>query len=129
MYNKLNPYEILLSAIIFVSIDSIYLQIIKKYFNNQIKLVQGSSVEINIFGLLMCYICLIFGINYFILQPRKGIKDAFFLGLLIYSVYEFTNYALLKDWLLLTVIIDTLWGGVLFALSTFILYKIFGIHK
>jgi uncharacterized membrane protein len=129
MYKNLNPFEILISAIVFVSIDFIYLKIIANYFKNQIKLVQGSPVEINMFGLVMCYIFLVFGFNYFIIQPRKSIKDAFLLGIVIYSVYEFTNYALLKDWKLLTVIMDTIWGGILFALTTFIVYKIFGVNN
>ena len=47
-----------------------------------------------------------------------------FLHLCIYAVYELTNYTLLEKWTLKTVIIDTLWGGVLFALTTFIITMI-----
>jgi len=42
------------------------------------------------------------------------------LGIVIYGVYETTNYALLKDLSILTVIIDTLWGGLLFASTTYL---------
>lgn len=123
MKQVLNPMELLISAIVFVSLDSVYLQLIKNQFANQIKRVQGSPMEFNLFGAIMCYIFLIFGINYFIIRPKKSIKDAFLLGLVIYAVYEFTNYALLKNWSLLMVVIDTLWGGVLFASATFIMYE------
>jgi uncharacterized membrane protein len=110
----------LVSAIVFISIDFIYLNLMKGYFDRQIKLVQGSPIKMNLLGAALCYILLIIGINYFIIKPRKSISDAFLLGIIIYGVYETTTYALLKDWSILTVIIDTLWGGILFAATTYI---------
>ena len=114
----------LISAIVFISIDFVYLNLIKGYFENQIKKVQGSAVKFNLLGAALCYIFLIFGINYFIIKPRKSVNDAFLLGLVIYGVYETTNYALLRNWSIITVIMDTLWGGILFALTTFIVNKL-----
>lgn len=114
-------FRLLVSAIVFVFIDSIYLYLIKDYFNNQIKLVQGSTIKMNYLATLLCYIFLIFGINYFIFQPNRSIQDAFLLGILIYGVFETTNMALFSKWSWLTVLIDTLWGGILFALTTFII--------
>ena len=113
-----------LSAIIFVVIDFFYLNIIKEYFKNQIENVQNTPIKINILGTLLCYIFLIFGLNYFIIQPKRSVYDAFFLGILIYGVYETTNYALFTKWSFLTVIMDTLWGGTLFAVTTFIISQI-----
>ena len=117
-------FLMLISAIVFISIDFVYLNLIKGYFENQIKKVQGSAVKFNLLGAALCYIFLIFGINYFIIKPRKSVNDAFLLGLVIYGVYETTNYALLTNWSIITVIIDTLWGGILFALTTFIVNKL-----
>jgi uncharacterized membrane protein len=113
-------FLLLVSAIVFITIDFIYLNVIKDYFNNQIKIIQGSPIKINYLGAALCYILLIVGINYFIIKPRKSVSDAFLLGIVIYGVYETTNYALLKNWSILTVIIDTLWGGLLFATTTYI---------
>ena len=110
----------LVSAIVFVVLDFIYLNLASSYFNNQIKMVQGSPIQFNLLGAVLCYIILILGINYFIIQPRKSVGDAFLLGTFVYGVYETTNYTLLKNWALLTVFIDTLWGGVLFATTTYI---------
>ena len=110
----------LVSAIIFISIDFIYLNLMKGYFNKQIQSVQGSPAKMNYLGAALCYIFLIVGINYFIIKPHKSVSDAFLLGIIIYGVYETTNYALLKNWSILTVIIDTLWGGALFAITTYI---------
>lgn len=110
----------LISAIVFITIDSIYLKIMKNYFEKQIQSVQGSSIKMNFLGAAVCYLFLIIGINYFIIKPNKSVNDAFLLGIVIYGVYETTNYALLKNWFLGTVIMDTLWGGILFALTTYI---------
>ena len=114
----------LISAILFVVIDFAYLNLIKKYFENQVKTVQGSTLQVNFLGAILCYIFLIFGLNYFIIKSKRSPYDAFLLGILIYGVYETTNYALFKKWSIFTVILDTLWGGVLFALVTFIIDKL-----
>jgi uncharacterized membrane protein len=113
-------FKLLVSAIVFVFIDSIYLNLISNYFTNQIKSVQGSPIKMNFLATLLCYIFLIFGINYFIIKPNRSIQDAFLLGLVIYGVFETTNMALFSKWSWLTVIMDTLWGGILFALTTYI---------
>ena len=114
-------FLMLLSAIIFISLDFIYLQSIKNYFQKQVQSVQGSAMQVNYLGAALCYVFLIAGINYFIIKPNRSVKDAFLLGLVIYGVYETTNYALFKNWSIITVIIDTLWGGILFALTTWII--------
>ena len=117
-------FLMLLSAIILISLDFVYLSMIKGYFSNQVKSVQGTPVKINFLGAAICYIFLIIGLNYFIIKPRKSVADAFLLGLVIYGVYETTNYALFSNWSILTVIMDTLWGGSLFAITTYVVEKI-----
>ena len=114
----------LLSAIIFVVLDGFYLNLIKGYFNQQVKKIQGTNIQINLIYTAITYVFLIFGLNYFIIQKHKSVKDAALLGLVIYGVYEFTNISLFKEWSLLTVILDTTWGTILFALTTFLVNKI-----
>ncbi len=116
MYNPL----FIVSAIVLVVLDSIYLNLIKGHFSALIKNIQGSPLVVNYVGAAVCYIFLITGLNYFIIKPNRSIQDAFLLGLVIYGVYETTSYALFKGWTLFTVIVDTLWGGILFALTTYI---------
>jgi uncharacterized membrane protein len=116
--------EVLLSGILFVMIDSIYLTSISKYFNNQMKLIQGSPLVMNFAGAVLSYIFLIFGLYYFILREKKSIKDAFLFGLVIYMVYEATNKAIIKNWKWTTVLIDGVWGGILYALTTYATYQL-----
>jgi uncharacterized membrane protein len=118
-------FKLLLSAIIFVTVDFFYLNLIKDFFGNQVQSVQGTPLKINYLGAVICYIFLIFGLNYFIIKPNRSIQDAFLFGLIIYSVFETTNLALFSKWSWLTVIIDSLWGGILFAITTGIIKYIF----
>jgi uncharacterized membrane protein len=117
-------FAFLISAIVFVILDYLYLGLMKGYFEKQVQLVQGSPLKVNLLGAIICYIFLITGLNYFIIKPNRSIKDAFLFGLVIYAVYETTNLALFTKWSWLTVIMDSLWGGVLFALTTLIVSKI-----
>lgn len=121
LYINMHPY--FLSAVIFIVLDSIYLNIIKKYFNIQIKVIQGFDIQINIIATIITYIFLIFGLNYFIIREKKSVKNAALLGFVIYGVYEFTNLALFKKWFLLTALVDTIWGALLFGITTAIVYK------
>lgn len=113
-----------LTLIVFLSLDFVFLYSMRSMFNKQIIAVQGSPVVMDVYAAIICYIVLIFGIYYFIIREKKSILDAFLLGLVIYAVYETTTLSLLKKWTYKTAIIDTAWGGTLFALTTFIVYAL-----
>lgn len=115
--------QYLLTAIILVVLDGIYLNSVQSLFQRQIKAIQGTDMKINFIGAAICYVFLIFGLNYFIIRKNKSPTDAALLGLVIYAVYEFTNYALFDKWSLFTVLIDTTWGAILFGLTTLIVYQ------
>ena len=119
-------YKLLISALGLVAIDFAYLSMIKGHFTRQIVAVQGSPIVINMFGVVVTYVFLIFGLNYFIIRPGRSAQDAFLLGLVVYGVYEFTNLALLSKWQLFTAVTDTLWGGTLFYLTTLLVQKVQG---
>jgi uncharacterized membrane protein len=115
---------LIIIAIIFVIIDSIYLALMSNYFQKQIKTIQGSNIKFKITGAVLCYVILVFGLYHFIIKPKRSILEAFILGIVIYGVYETTNFAIFDKWNYLTVLLDTLWGGVLFASTTYIIGKI-----
>ena len=50
-----------------------------------------------------------------------NLSESFLLGLSVYGVYEGTTYTIFKNWSLLSVFIDTIWGGVLFLLINYIM--------
>jgi uncharacterized membrane protein len=119
---------ILLPGIIMLVLDVIFLGLNRDMFQLQVAEVQRVVMEVKYLGAVLCYAILIFALYYFIIKDRRSVIDAMILGFVIYGVYETTTYALLKKWKLQTVMIDTLWGGILFGLTTMITYKLTPIH-
>ena len=117
-------YFLFIIGILLVTIDSLYLYTIKGIFELQIAAVQRVSLQFRLSGAILCYLLLILGLYYFIILPKKSVMDAFLFGIVIYGIYETTNYTLLKKWKPEIVVIDTLWGGVLLAIVTSIIYKL-----
>ena len=117
-------HPILVSSVVLLLLDAVFLKVISTMFRGQIMDVQKAPLKVNYVGAAICYAFLLFGLYYFILKPRKPVLDAFLLGLVIYGVYESTSYALLEKWRLSTVAVDTLWGGTLFALTTYATYAL-----
>ena len=111
---------ILAVAVVMLLLDSIYLYNFRGLFMKQIQDVQGYPLTMNLVGVIPAYLILILGLYYFIIKTNRSIFDAFLLGLFVYGVYEFTNLSIIKKWKLETVVIDTLWGGILFATITYI---------
>jgi uncharacterized membrane protein len=121
---NINIKIIFIISIILLILDYIYISIFSNHFNNQIYKVQNKPLKMNFTTTIMCYILLILGLYYFIIKENKPICEAFLLGILVYGVYELTTISLLSDWEIKTVIIDTLWGGILFSTTTYLIYKL-----
>jgi uncharacterized membrane protein len=108
-------------GIIILFLDFLYMQIIYKKFNNLIVSVQKSDIKLNITGAILCYSLIIFMLHYFIIKENKSVLDAFILGFCTYGIYETTNLSLLNNWDYNIALIDTIWGGILYALTTYII--------
>ena len=115
---------VVLPGLVLLALDGVFLFLNKEMFELQVAEVQRVVLEVKYLGTALCYALLIFALYYFIIKDRRSIADAMILGFVIYGVYETTTYALLKKWKLKTMMIDTLWGGILFGLTTMITYKL-----
>ena len=93
-------------------------------FMIQISKVQGTKFTPSfdkIFPAIACYLSLLCLFYFFVLDNNQSFIEkmwrAFLLGFLVYAVFETTNKTIFDNWSLMTVIIDTLWGGILFCLT------------
>ena len=120
----MNQKLIIISAAVMLLLDSVYLNSVTNYYNKIINNIQGSDIKIRYGAVMDCYIFLVYGLNYFIIDKKADLWSAFVLGLVIYGVFETTNYAIIKDWEMFAVVTDSIWGGILFALTTYITYKL-----
>lgn len=119
--NKLHyVLDLLLLAVIILVLDAVFLGSLRNYFNNQVRKVQGSNLHMNYIAAVLAYIVIIGCVYRFVVLNNASLLDAALLGWSVYLIYELTNKAILNNWDWLTVLIDGLWGGVLFALTTYL---------
>jgi uncharacterized membrane protein len=111
--------ELVVSFVIFLILDVIFIYLNRNNFINIITKIQGKEPKMDIPSAIITYFFLYLGLFYFILNQKKSVFDAFILGIVIYGVFEFTTRTVFKDWTLYTAVIDTIWGGVLFASTTY----------
>ena len=119
--NQLN--RVIFSSIILLILDSIYLGFNRKTWESQVVKIQRVVMKVKFLPAFLCYILLIFALNYFILRTKRPVLDAFLLGFVIYGVFDLTNLAIFKKYDNMVALMDMLWGGTLFALTAYIIYQ------
>jgi uncharacterized membrane protein len=108
-----------LTAIVFFSIDLIWLGVIAKdLYRKQIGFLLADQV--NWAAAIIFYLLFIVGIFVFVILPsleKNSLMHAIllggFFGFITYATYDLTNLATLKNWPLSIVFIDLAWGTVL----------------
>ena len=85
----------------------------------------GEAMQPVIWAALVVYIAIPAGIVLFALprvSPHNLVASSFFwgglFGLVVYTIYDMTNYSLLRDWPLRVSLIDICWGVFLNAVGT-----------
>ena len=64
MLPSFNLKTLLISGTIMLLLDSVYLSLVKNYFNTLVKNIQGKEITIKILGAVLCYLIMIIGLNY-----------------------------------------------------------------
>ena len=121
---KVHAKALALIATLFIVIDVTYLRLIFNYWNTQVSRIQGSPLVVDKLPAVLAYGLLVIGLYYFIIKDNRPWWDAVLLGWFVYFVFDLTNKGLFTNWTWTTVILDGLWGGVLFGLITYIYYKL-----
>ena len=112
-------------GIILILIDIFYLATFgKNVFVPMLEKIQREKVIFRICPTILCYILIVFSLDYFIISQKRPLIDAFILGVCVYGVYETVNLATFKKWQVGAALIDTIWGGTLMTLTTFLTYKV-----
>jgi len=108
-----------LTVPVFFVIDIIWLGVVAKgFYQKNLKYILGPNV--NWTAAIIFYLIYIAGILIFAVLPAVA-KDSLrhaavwgaLFGFFTYATYDLTNLALLKDWPIVIVIVDILWGVVL----------------
>jgi len=123
MIRQVIPF--LTSSAILLTVDVLYLYNFgMKTFQKNVRLIQKTHLELNVYGALLSYICVIGILYYFIISQNKPVFDAFLLGIFLYGTFDMTNLAMFTKYAWKTALADTLWGGTLFAFTTWATYAV-----
>lgn len=115
---------------IFFVIDILWLGVIARgFYRRQLGFIL--SPQVNWAAAVIFYLIYIAGILFFAVRPaittnswrQAAVLGALF-GLFTYATYDLTNLATIKDWPMLIVIIDILWGISLCTLVSTISFAI-----
>lgn len=116
---------------IFVAIDAVWLGLVaKNFYKNNIGHLMAKKP--NFLPAIIFYALYIVGIVYFAITPAIDKGSATYalgagalLGLLMYSTYDLTNNATLKNWPAKVTIIDMIWGTAITATVSWLTFLIF----
>ncbi len=115
---------IIVSSLIILLLDYIYLSFTKNSFINMVVNIQKSEFKVNHIGVIISYTLLIIANYYFIYKKKYNYTDSFILGIIIYGVFDATNLAIFKDYNIKLGIMDTLWGGSLMVMTNYLTNKV-----
>jgi len=119
------------SLFIFIIVDLTWIAgVMKNFYRSQLgplSKMTNVSMSPNIPASILVWMLIVLGLILFVLPkiPKtgsgfEGVLWGALFGLVVYGVYDLTNFALLKDWSLSMTIVDMLWGMVACGLSGFI---------
>jgi uncharacterized membrane protein len=85
----------------------------------------GERISVNIPAAVLVYVLIPLGIVLFVLPQLRAQPTTFSalcwgaaFGLVVYGVYDLTNYAILAGWSLRMTVVDLVWGCVLCGLAS-----------
>ena len=106
-------------AVAFMVLDGIWLGLLmKNFYRNQlapIARLSDGAIAPNWPAAIAVYVLLGIGIAVFVIPRAPTVAAAAgfgaLFGLVVYGVYDFTNYATLRQWPLVLTFADTAWGA------------------
>ena len=114
-----------LGAVAFMVLDGVWLGVLmKNFYRDQlapiVRLADG-GIAPNWPAALVVYVLLGAGIALFVLPRASTISSAAgygaMLGLVVYGVYDFTNYSTLRQWPFVLTLADVAWGAAASAVA------------
>jgi uncharacterized membrane protein len=128
--------EYILTIFISLFIDVIWIFSNSKNYNNLVEKVQKTPLSINVIGALLSYVVFFCGLFFFSIPlielKLKENKNLFLLcllyggglGLLLYGMFNATNYGIFTNYNYKIALLDTFWGFTIFTISSYLFFSI-----
>ena len=120
----------IIGSILLLVIDLLWLRFFMHgRYEQMISTIQQSKMMVRVIPAVISYLFLIIGLIYIVLPNFKDkpfsvtncLRYAFLFGIVVYGVYDFTAMAVLSNWNIPLAIIDTIWGGILYFTTCYLL--------
>jgi uncharacterized membrane protein len=112
-------HQIFLVATIMLLMDFGWLAANNKYHNRVFAELQGQPLQVRIIPAVLVYILMIVGVWFFAVAPSTSWSEAAgrgaLIGVIMYGLYDLTNYATLVNYPLEYAVSDMMWGTFLCA--------------
>jgi uncharacterized membrane protein len=120
------------AAVILLVLDLLWLKIyMSGQYQTMVVNIQSKQMSVNIPSAIAAYSLMIFGLCWFVMQnideeaevgekARKSFLYGGLFGLMVYGIYNFTAAAVFKNWSSKTLVMDIIWGVIVYSLSAFI---------
>lgn len=102
-----------LAFVILLLVDFLYLSVISGPALRMFQAIQGSPVTFNYAAAAIVYVALAYLVT---LPSIDSAAKAAAVGAATYAVYDFTNLAIFRNYTVKFALMDTAWGGALFAI-------------
>jgi len=124
-------YQYLSIIVVFILLDAPYLYTNSTLYASRTKSISGKSFTNRYYSALVVYLALALGVLVLVLPRirKDNVKNTLYdsilyggvLGLVSYATFDFTMHFMFDGWDLGVSIMDTIWGGILCSLVTFII--------
>ena len=108
------------AAVLLLLFDMPWLFLIGETAQKLVYRIQGKDLKLRYIPALVVYLALAY-----LVTKTESPMEAFKVGVAVYAVYDFTNYAMFKNYTLSFAIMDSIWGGILMAMTRYALDRIF----
>ena len=111
-----NILTLLKTASVLFMVDLVWFNTGGIYGLKSIEAIQGKPAQMRFVGAIILFLC----VSYMLLQTKSA-TEAFLYGVCIYGFSNFNSYFLFTHYDLKYTIAETLWGGILFVTSGYLL--------
>ena len=126
----MSVYQYLTIIIVFILLDVPYLYTNSKIYETKTRSISGKYYTNRYYSALVVYLALALGVIVLVLPRirKDNVKNTLYdsilyggvFGLVSYATFDFTMHFMFDGWDLGVSIMDTIWGGILCSLVTFI---------
>jgi len=122
----------IISAVLMLILDTIWLTLNKPMYGKLVKSIQGSELQVSLIPAVVAYIIMYMGMVVLVIPTILASKDTSILnvakiagsfGLSVYGIFNATNMAIFKNYSVSTAILDTVWGTLLYTFVAFMVVR------